>query len=165
MYATPFEISMIDASNNRTIINANAISTPKINVNGNLSCHVGYFTTTGSGSAETGTCNARIALDGRLVKVTGTSSSIRYKNILSYLQNDDINKLYEMPVYWFKYKDDYIGKNNYLYNKEIPGFVVEDWIDVVPTAVCYEDGKPDSWNSAIVVPLMFQMIKNDHEEI
>lgn len=144
-------------------VHGNLSTSLGIAAGGNISGAVGYFTTTGAGAAENGTCNARIALDGRLVKVTGTSSSIRYKNILSHLQNSDIEKLYTLPVYWFKYKDDYIGKDNILYNKEIPGFVVEDWIDIVPTAICYENGKPDSWNSAIVVPLMFQMIKNEHE--
>ena len=145
------------------LVHGNLSTSQDIAAGGNISGAVGYFTTTGAGAAEDGTCNARIALDGRLVKVTGTSSSIRYKNILSHLQNSDIEKLYTLPVYWFKYKDDYIGKDNILYNKEIPGFVVEDWIDIVPTAICYENGKPDSWNPAIVVPLMFQMIKNEHE--
>ena len=48
----------------------------------------------------------------------------------------------------------------------MPGFIAEDWEDVMPIAVNHlPDGKPEMWNFTIVVPLMFQMLKNNHEEI
>jgi len=94
------------------------------------------------------------------------SSSIRYKNLHNDVSNADILDLYNIPVHWFMYKNGYLENNDERKNKSIPGFIVEDWEDIMPIAVDHlEDGKPEMWNKNIVIPLMFQMIKNDHEEI
>lgn len=97
---------------------------------------------------------------------TSGSSSIRYKNIISKITNNDVKKLYEIPVYNFQYKDGYLMKGDEREGIAMPGFIAEDWEDIMPIAVDHlEDGKPEMWNKNIVIPLMFQMIKNDHEEI
>jgi len=74
-----------------------------------------------------------------------------------------VEKLYEIPIYWFKYKEDYISKDDERYDVEMPGFVVEDLEKYIPVAVDHLDGKPEKWNSLIIIPIMFQMIKNEHE--
>lgn len=111
--------------------------------------------------AESNVANVRVGASGYLRRVS--SSSARYKNIISSVSQSDINSLYEIPTYWFKYKDGYLSEKDERSNKEIPGFIVEDWEYIMPIAVDHnEDGSPEMWNSNIVIPLMFEMIKNEH---
>lgn len=113
---------------------------------------------------STYTINARIGDDARLRKVA--SSSIRYKTQISEVSIEDIKSLYDIPVHWFKYKDDYIEKTDQRYDKAIPGFIVEDWIDVMPIAIDYnKDGLPEMWNTNIVVPCLLKLIQENKKMI
>ena len=117
----------------------------------------------------TGAANARLANPGetgfcRLSK--SSSSSKRYKNIISEVSVDDIASLYDMPIYWFKYKDKYISSTDERCGKEIPGFVVEDWDPEFPIAVDHnEDGSPEMWNSQIIIPCLLKLIQNNKQLI
>lgn len=109
----------------------------------------------------TSTANVRVGSTGRLARYS--SSSVRYKDLISVLSAEDVEALYDIPVHWFKYKEGYIGAEDERYRKNIPGFAVEDWEDILPIAIDHNpDGSPEMWNSNIVVPLMFEMIKNEH---
>ena len=93
------------------------------------------------------------------------SSSIRYKNIVSQFTFEDIRTLYDIPIYWFKYKKDCISKDDERYDIPMPGFIVEDFEKVMPILVNHnEDGSPEMWNEHIVTPVMFEMIKDTHKE-
>ena len=93
------------------------------------------------------------------------SSSIRYKNVISSLTSTDIQSLYNIPTYWFKYKKDYLVENDERYDTPMPGFIVEDFEEVMPILVNHnDDGSPEMWNEHIVVPVMFEMIKDTHKE-
>lgn len=110
------------------------------------------------------TANVRIGSTGRMTRAS--SSSVRYKDLISVLSAEDVEALYDIPVHWFKYKADYLGKEDERYNKPIPGFVVEDWEDVLPIAIDHNPDKtPEMWNNNIVVPLIFEMVKNEHSRI
>lgn len=111
---------------------------------------------------STYTINARIGDDGRIRRVA--SSSARYKNLISELKYSDIENLYSIPVHWFTYKDEYIDKGDSRCGTPIPGFVVEDWMDIMPIAIDLKDGIPEMWNNNIIVPLMFEMIKDMHDK-
>lgn len=110
---------------------------------------------------STEAANVRVGSTGRIARAS--SSSVRYKDLVSELSAGDIEPLYDIPVHWFKYKEGYIGTEDERYRKTIPGFIVEDWEGVMPIAIDHNpDGSPEMWNNNIVVPLMFEMIKNEH---
>ena len=110
---------------------------------------------------STEAANVRVGSTGRIARAS--SSSVRYKDLVSVLSTEDIEPLYDIPVHWFKYKEGYIGVEDERYRKTIPGFIVEDWEGVMPIAIDHNpDGSPEMWNNNIVVPLMFEMIKNEH---
>lgn len=92
-----------------------------------------------------------------------TSSSKRYKTDIKEVENEelDVNKLLDIPVRQFKYKEDYISKEDKRYNKDIIGFIVEEIEKVYPLAIDYnEDGTPEMWNSQIMIPAMLGLIQN-----
>ena len=94
------------------------------------------------------------------------SSSKRYKNIQRFVNFGDIKSLFSIKTYWFTYKEKYLHPEDERLNKLIPGFIVEDWEDIMPIAIDHKlDGAPEMWNNQIVTPLMFEMIKYNHEEI
>lgn len=100
----------------------------------------------------------------RLAQVN--SSSIRYKNIIENFSVKDFPELYNLPTYWFKYKDGYLMDEDERANKQIPGFIVEDWEKFLPIAIDHNlDGSPEMWNSNIVTPIMFEMIKDTHSDV
>ena len=129
-------------------------------VNGQL--YVPYAGTSSSSVANTrlGTATGH---NGQIM-YTG-SSSIRYKNVIRELSKNDLDKLYDISVYWYKYKPGYLYDGDERVDKLIPGFLAENIDEILPIAVDHlDDGRPEMWNSNIVVPLMFQMIKNEHEK-
>jgi hypothetical protein len=94
------------------------------------------------------------------------SSSKRYKNIQRFVNFEDIKSLFSIKTYWFTYKEKYLHPEDERLNKLIPGFIVEDWEDIMPIAIDHKsNGAPEMWNNQIVTPLMFEMIKYNHEEI
>ena len=135
------------------------ISTDMV-VNGQL--YVPYAGTSSSSVANTrlGTAAGHYGQ----IMYTG-SSSIRYKNVIRELSKNDLDKLYDISVYWYKYKPGYLYDGDERVDKPIPGFLAENIDEILPIAVDHlDDGRPEMWNSNIVVPLMFQMIKNEHEK-
>lgn len=119
-------------------------------------------------STSTGSVNARLCTpgDGTLSRLArSASSSKRYKNLDCHLSSEDIDSLYDIPTYWFTYKNEYLDETDERYQKRLPGFVVEDWEEVMPIAIDHNsDGSPEMWNSNIIVPLMFEMIKTEHKK-
>ncbi|MCC8049701.1 MAG: hypothetical protein LIP10_03445 [Clostridiales bacterium] len=112
----------------------------------------------------TSSANVHVGSAGGLWRYS--SSSERYKNIVSELSEEDILPLYDIPTYWFQYKDDYLKEDDERYLQNIPGFIAERWNEVLPIAVDHlEDGSAEMWNSNIVVPLTFEMVKHNHSEI
>lgn len=119
-------------------------------------------TSTSAANARLGAANSNSLC--KLVK--SSSSSKKYKDIISEIGADDISQLYDIPIYSFKYKENYLSKNDERYNKTIPGFVVEDWEDVFPIAIDHnEDGSPEMWNSQILIPCLLKLIQNNKQLI
>ena len=120
----------------------------------------------GAGTSSSSTANTRLGTSSdHLGEIMYTgSSSKRYKNISAFLESHEIEKLYDIPVYWFKYKDGYLTEDDERVGMDIPGFMAEDWEKLLPVAVDHlDDGMPEMWNPNIVIPLIFQMVKNEHE--
>ena len=120
----------------------------------------------GAGTSSSSTANTRLGTSSdRLGEIMYTgSSSKRYKDISAFLESHEVEKLYDIPVYWFKYKDGYLTEDDERVGVDIPGFIAEDWEKILPVAVDHlDDGMPEMWNPNIVIPLIFQMVKNEHE--
>lgn len=95
-----------------------------------------------------------------------SSSSSRYKVIGNPVKEKDIEDLYDIKVFWAKYKDEYLSEKDERYGKEMPMFLAEDIDNKFSIAADHDDqGRAENWNYRIMIPCMFAMIKNDHEKI
>lgn len=95
-----------------------------------------------------------------------TSSSKRYKEIGNRLSKDDVEGLYNIDVVWAKYKNEYLSETDERYGKEFPMFIAENVEEHAPLAVDHnEDGSAENWNYRVMIPYMFQMIKELKKEI
>lgn len=97
-----------------------------------------------------------------------SSSSRRYKTDISEEFPEEINpeKLYQIPVKSFKYKEGYLREEDVRNEKDIPGFIAEEVEEVYPIAVQYdENGEPEMWNANIMIPAMLKLIQEQNERI
>ena len=95
-----------------------------------------------------------------------TASSKRYKeNITEDLGELDPEKLYDLPVVRFRFKEDYIDKDDERAGKDVIGFIAEDVDELYPIAVRHEDGKAEMWESNYIIPAMMKLIQNQKKEI
>jgi len=108
-----------------------------------------------------------VVVEGNGLFKRASSSSKRYKVDITDAISEELNpeKLYEMPVKMYKYKEGYLAKGDSKEGKDIIGFIVEDLEDVYKAAVQYKDGKPEMWNSNILIPAMLKLIQEQNERI
>lgn len=97
------------------------------------------------------------------------SSSKRYKTHVREMTTEDVKKLYNLPVVYFKFVDGYIDETDERYEKSIPGFYAEDMQECFPDATDHIklDGEtvPENWNERMLIPAMMKLIQSQHEEI
>lgn len=98
------------------------------------------------------------AADGMTLAYLGSSSK-RYKNHIREISEEDVQKLFEIPVVYFKYKDGYLDASDKKNGIPIPGFYAEDMEQAFPDAVMYEDGKVEDWNYRTLIPAMEKQIQ------
>lgn len=104
------------------------------------------------------------ARDGATVAYL-SSSSKRYKDHIAYMTLNEAKKILDVPVIWFKYKENYLSPTDWLNGKKLPGFYAEDVYSIFPEAAqLNEEGKPEDWNFRILIPLMLKLIQNLYEE-
>ena len=108
---------------------------------------------------------ANVFIDSLGFLFRSTSSSKEYKRDITEKLDEDVEKLYDLPVIQFKYDDDYLSKDDQRYGQDIIGFLAEDVAKVMPGAVDMLDGKPEMWNVHIIVPAMLKLIQNQKKEI
>lgn len=123
--------------------------------------HCVYYTSppTGSGTA------VYINSNGALVKY---SSDRRLKNSIVEVTNDELNpkRLYDLPIWQYKYNADTLEANDDLYDKDVIGFMADEVDKCYPRACAYDkDGTPTSWNPNVMIPAMLQLIKDQKKEI
>ena len=96
-----------------------------------------------------------------------TSSSQRYKTDINKIQADILNpeKLYDLPVREFKFKEGYLSDEDPCVNTLVPGFIAEEVAEIYPIACEYDDDKPENWNIRFIVPAMLKLIQNQKEEL
>lgn len=97
-----------------------------------------------------------------------TSSSKRWKTDITDKIEDRLNPeaLYKLPIKQYKYKEDYLSKNDKRYGKNILGFIAEDVSEIYEPATEYdEDGNVEMWNSNIMIPAILKLVQDQHLEI
>ena len=95
-----------------------------------------------------------------------SSSSKRYKDIKRLLIDDDIENAFDVDVVLAKYKEDYgIDKRDPFYGEYMPMFLAEDIEQKIPSAAVYKNGKIEDWNYRVMIPVMFQMLKSQKNQI
>lgn len=108
-----------------------------------------------------------------LVRESGTaiiaalsSSSKRYKDHIAMLKDAEAEKLLDIPVVWFKYKEGYLVKGDRFVDKPMPGFYAEDVYRAFPEcAMVNPDTSVEDWNYRTLIPPMLKLIQNLYKEI
>lgn len=98
------------------------------------------------------------AEDGKTLAYLGSSSK-RYKNHVKDISEEDVQKLFDIPVVYFKYKPGYLEDDDSKVDTPIPGFYAEDMEQAFPDAVRYENGKVEDWNYRTLIPAMEKQIQ------
>lgn len=96
------------------------------------------------------------------------SSAQRYKENISIISDEDLNpnKLLQLPVVQFKYRDGALMSNDIRAGKTLPGFIAEEVNDIYPIA-CDKgiDGAIEGWNANIIIPPMLKLIQDLYKKI
>lgn len=96
----------------------------------------------------------------------GTGSSIRFKEVIRDMTEDDLEEIYKIQPVIAMYKEDYLRKEDERYRVPHPMFIAEDVAEHFPEAADHEkDGEVLNWNYRVMIPAMFQMLKSQKEEI
>lgn len=104
------------------------------------------------------------ARDGETVAYL-SSSSKRYKDHIANMTLDEAKRMLNVPVIWFKYKENYLSQEDWLNGKKMPGFYAEDIYSIFPEAAqLNEKGEPEDWNFRVLIPVMLKLIQNLYEE-
>lgn len=106
----------------------------------------------------------RIDTNGLLYKTS--SSSRRYKNIGAPISEQDITDWYDIQPVWASYKDGYLAKGDEREGVEFPMFEAENVEEHMPLAVDHlPDGRVETWNERVMIPMMFAMLKSQKDKI
>ena len=109
--------------------------------------------------------NVHIDSYGQFYK--STSSSQRYKTDIQDIQSEELNpeRLYDLPVREFKFKEGYLSDEDSCANTFVPGFIAEEVAEVYPIACEYDGDNPENWNIRFIVPAMLKLIQDQKKEI
>lgn len=186
---TEYEYGLIiEEENNRNVINANfnSLETATATITDNL--NINYINKNGGRNLTIGgglEVKKRFTADnyaylnklevsstdrGLVVSSNGlvgkaSSSSKRYKNIGRNISPEDIEKWYGIEPVWAEYKNGYLAKGDENKGRYIPMFIAENTDEYLPEATRHENGLVEDWNYRVMIPAMFAMIKQQHEEI
>ena len=82
------------------------------------------------------------------------------------LKDTEAEKLLDIPVVWFKYKEGYLAKEDRFVDKPLPGFYAEDVYRAFPEcAVQNPDTSVEDWNYRTLIPPMLKLIQNLYKEV
>lgn len=102
-------------------------------------------------------------------KWTGSSEKNK-KDIKKTIEYEDIlpERLYDVEIVQFKYKDTVLDKDDPRSGKDLVGFLIEDLDEKYPVAVDKvnkKDSKTWSWNNAYLIPPMLKLIQDQKTKI
>lgn len=113
----------------------------------------------------TGSANMYITSGGNVRRTTGSSK--RWKKDITEEIEERLNPeaLYKIPIKQYKYKDEFISKDDVRRGKNILGFIAEDVAEIYEPAVQYdENGQIEMWNKEVMIPAMLKLIQEQHKE-
>jgi hypothetical protein len=116
---------------------------------------------------NTSTSAANMFIDSNGMVYRSSSSSKRYKTEIQDMQSDELNpeRLYDLPVREFKYKEGYLSTDDIRTDTFVPGFIAEEVADIYPIACEYNGDNPENWNIRFIVPAMLKLIQDQKKEI
>ena len=90
---------------------------------------------------------------------------VQDKDHIASMTLDEAKRMLNVPVIWFKYKENYLSPEDWLNGKKMPGFYAEDIYSIFPEAAqLNEKGEPEDWNFRVLIPVMLKLIQNLYEE-
>lgn len=111
------------------------------------------------------TSGTTLVLKGRYVYKL-SSSSRRYKDHVRNMDLAEAEKLLNVPVVWFRYKDGYLHHGDKNEGRPIPGFYAEDVFEQFPEGVVLNgDDQIEDWNYRTMIPAMLKIIQGQQERI
>lgn len=131
-------------------------------------------------SPSTASAGSTLVVDssGMVKKMSGSSK--RYKNFSRDMELKDVEKLYDLPIIYFQYKNGYLGEDDLFSHEDIPGFYAEDIQKCFPKAVRYIREKdvtypnqlsvsekliPDDWEERYLIPGMLKLIQEQKKQL
>ena len=179
---------IIEESDNKNVINANFNSLETATATITDSLDVDYINKTGKrgltiggslkvkkrftaddyaylNKLEISSTDRGLVVSGNGLVGKASSSSKRYKNIGRNISPEDIEKWYGIEPVWAEYKDGYLAKGDENEGRYIPMFIAENTNEYLPEATRHENGLVEDWNYRVMIPAMFAMLKQQHEEI
>ena len=94
------------------------------------------------------------------------SSSKRYKKHLSFMEESDVKKLYDLRPVFFEYKEGYLMENDPDNKRKIPGFYAELVEKYFPDAVKYnEKGQVEDWDPKKLLPAVFELVRLQKQQL
>lgn len=108
----------------------------------------------------------RIDSDGLLHR--GSSSSMRYKEEIKLVRNDELNpeKLYDLNVWQYRYRNGYLVDDDPKHDAVHIGLLAEDVKHHYPIALIKDEyNNAENWDERYIIPPMLALIQNQHKEI
>lgn len=161
-----FEIYMSSGNSDTSTSGRSTLTITK----GHIGMMAGYFDMPGDVRAilsNTTTNAANVNNSGGKLNLV-SSSSKRYKRDISEEIPEDLSpdKLYDLKIKTYIYRDEYLSKDDHNYGKRIIGFIAEDVDEIFPIGCQYdEDNRPEMWNSNIMIPSMLKLIQDQKKKI
>lgn len=112
---------------------------------------------------NTNAYNLLLTTDGIVTRAA--SSAKRYKDVDREISSQDIKNWYNIQPVWAKYKDGYLLPEDESNGKNLPMFLADDVEKYMPEAAVHMNGKIEDWNYRMMIPAMFAMLKEQHQEI
>lgn len=113
--------------------------------------------TSGTGSAVVANSSGRLYV---------TSSSNRYKDYIADMTESEAEKLYDLPVVQFKYKDGYLDREDEAYDKPLHGFFAEDVADLFSDGGIHNTaGDVENYSERAIIARLVKLVQMQHREI
>ena len=95
-----------------------------------------------------------------------TSSSKRYKDYIADMTDEEAEKLYDLPVVEFKYKDGYLDREDESFDKPLYGFFAEDVAELFPDGVVHnKTGDVENYSERAIIARLVKTVQIQHKEI
>lgn len=150
----------ITGQNGLSISTGNVVFNKKLNVGDRLTVLEQIY----APNTPTGSGHTLYLSSGGFIKKT--SSSKRYKKHVSFINDTDVKKLYELRPVYFNYKEGILDDDNEDCHRTIPGFYAELVDKYFPEAVVHDEkGRVDDWDVRKLVPAMLKLIQLQKEQL